>query len=213
MKAGLRGYASGANRSLRQLSQGFLYKLGLWNGPVPHTVKRRVIRRRAVEFNARCFVETGTYLGDMIAAMRPRFDRLYSIELSHDLFVQAERRFHSDGKVFLRHGDSGSELQRILRDFDQRALFWLDAHYSGGFTARGAIDSPIVTELNHIADHRVRDHVILIDDARMFVGKDGYPTLAQLEVLAAERFPRHRLFVEQDIIQLLPRQAYSSMGR
>jgi hypothetical protein len=68
--------AAHVKRTLRDFYIGMLYRSGLWRGPVPHVAKRRVIRRWARAFKVRSFVETGTYMGDMIAAMRPEFDRL-----------------------------------------------------------------------------------------------------------------------------------------
>ena len=51
-------------------------------------------------------VETGTFLGDMLAAMRDDFDSLTSIELSEELHSRAKRRFAGDPKITLLHGDS-----------------------------------------------------------------------------------------------------------
>jgi hypothetical protein len=49
-------------------------------------------------------------------------------------------------------------------------LFWLDGHFCGGVSAHGDKGTPILEELNLILSHRVKEHVILIDDARLFNG-------------------------------------------
>ena len=105
-------------------------------------------------------METGTYYGDMIAAMMPQFDAIYSIELSDELYDRARRRFRGSDKVTLIHGDSAVELAAIVRGLDRPALFWLDGHYSGGETAKGATETPVLAELEQIlgADARERDH-------------------------------------------------------
>ena len=113
-------------------------------------------------------VETGTYLGDMIQAMRPHFDQIYSIELSDALFEKARQRFESAKNVNLVHGDSGIQLPNVLKELKQPALFWLDGHYSEGFTAKGDKETPIYDELNWIVSVPERRHVIIIDDARCF---------------------------------------------
>src|SRR2546425_12007741 len=91
-------------------------------------------------FRSQIFVETGTYRGDMVEAMKPLFHKIYSIELSDALFAEAQRRFRLDTHVELIHGDSGKELGRVMERIHQPALFWLDGHYSAGDTARGEKD-------------------------------------------------------------------------
>lgn len=41
---------------------------------------------------------------------------------------------------------------------------WLDAHYSGGTTAKGKKSSPLKDELEIIKKHPIKNHIILIDD-------------------------------------------------
>jgi hypothetical protein len=40
--------------------------------------------------------------------------------------------------------------------------------------------TPVFAEIRHILSHPVRNHVIVIDDARLFNGTDGYPTFREL---------------------------------
>lgn len=127
------------------------------------------------------FVETGTFHGDTIHALMGDFEELISVELSERLYRKAQRRFSGCRKVALFHGDSGEVLARILPGITRPALFWLDAHYSSGVTARGSIDTPLYKEVDLILSHPLaRQHVILIDDARLLRGEDGYPTFEAL---------------------------------
>lgn len=64
--------------------------------PPPHLVKQSVIRRYAQQYGIRTFIETGTFHGDMVEAMRKHFDKMYSIELSQDLCARAKARFMHD---------------------------------------------------------------------------------------------------------------------
>ena len=86
--------------------------------------------------------------------------------------------------VEILHGDSGVVLPELLRRISEPALFWLDAHYSTGETVRGELDTPIEQELKAILNHSVRNHVILIDDARNFIGTNDYPTAEKIEQVA-----------------------------
>lgn len=148
--------------------------------PPPHIFKQKVIRGFAKRFGIRIFVETGTFHGDMVAAMKHYFDNIYSIELSPELFEKAKQRFDGDHIVEIIHGDSGVELDKLLDRIDQPALFWLDGHYSAGVTARSHKDTPIFEELTHIYNHRISDHVVIIDDARLFGSDPAYPTIKEL---------------------------------
>lgn len=150
----------------------------------------------------RIFIETGTYEGEMVAAMQKRFHTIHSIEIFEPLFRMAVEKFSGSKHIHLHHGDSEDLLPAILETVDEPALFWLDAHYSGEGTGRGHIDSPIIKELKWIFAHPVKDHVILIDDARQFLGKDGYPTLEELRAFVHRNHPRSAFIVKDDIIRI-----------
>src|SRR5213076_2583878 len=128
--------------------------------PPPHVVKQQVLRGYAERYHLKIFVETETYRGDMVQAMKPLFRKIYSIELGDDLFEKATRRFKRDAHIELIHGDSGKELGRIMQRINEPALFWLDGHYSAGDTARGEKDTPLYEELDHILRAPDLGHVI-----------------------------------------------------
>ncbi len=193
-------------QALRYRWDALLDRFGLYSGPAsPHMVKRRVVAEYAARYGARCFVETGTYLGDMIAAMRRRFERLYSIELSPLYYDKAVARFAGNDRVRILHGDSAAELGRLVPQCDRPTLFWLDAHWSGGRTARAEIDTPILAELEAIFGGAKHDPVILVDDARCFIGSGGYPAIDELRERVARWRPDYEVSVERDIIRIVPR--------
>lgn len=146
--------------------------------PVPHPVKVRNILAVAELYGLKTLVETGTQAGATLAATMPYFDRLYSIEIYEPSVDAARKRFAAHPKVKIIHGDSASALPALVKTIDEPILFWLDGHYSGKGTGMGEEHSPIVAEIRHILELRPagRD-AIIIDDARLFVGKDGYPPL------------------------------------
>ena len=174
--------------------------------PPPHIVKQRTINQLADRFGLKTLVETGTYYGDMVEAMKRRFSRIYSIELSKELCERAAKRFRGDGHVMIIQGDSGAELGKLVRSIDQPALFYLDGHYSGGITAQGTKWTPIYEELAHIFGHDPR-HVIVIDDARCFGRDPDYPTLEALREFIRSKRPGARVEVEDDSIRITPAAA------
>jgi hypothetical protein len=177
--------------------------LGGRAGPPPSLVKQAIVRRYARAYHVRVLVETGTYMGDMVDAVRRDFDVLYSIELSETLHAYARRRLARFPHVRLLLGDSATVLGEVLKEVTGPCLFWLDSHYSGGETARAAVETPIVAELQAIARHAVKGHVILIDDARRFDGTADYPDVGQLGQIAASLFPASNLQVAEDVIRIV----------
>jgi hypothetical protein len=147
----------------------------------------------ALRLHIDTLVETGTYMGQMVDAQKGFFKTIYSIELSTDLHARAVKKFRRYDHIRLIQGDSGERLAEIVDALTGPALFWLDGHYSGGITALGSKECPIIEELGHILRSRY-SHTVLIDDARLFVGGE-YPTIAELERLLGVKLP-----VENDIV-------------
>jgi hypothetical protein len=180
------------------------WRAGRRLGPPPSLYKRRVLRQTADRHSLRVLVETGTYKGDTVAALRRRFDRIISIELSPIYAERARRRFAADANVSIIEGDSASVLWEVVDALREPALFWLDGHASGGETARGTAGSPVSTEVDVVLRSRY-GHVVLIDDARCFDGSDGYPTLHDLRERVRELGGGSLdLTVADDIIRLVP---------
>ena len=169
----------------------------------PHHYKQQVLRTFARKYGLRTFVETGTFNGDMVEAMRGVFDRIYTIELGKDLYERAKKRFEHDPTIEVIHGDSGIELATLADRLTGPALFWLDAHYSAGVTARSDKDTPIYEELSHILDGRCSGHVIVIDDARLFGVDAAYPSIEELTRFVRSKRPGCAVTVEDDSIRIV----------
>lgn len=186
-----------------------LVQLGQWqlrgrSGPTPHIIKERIVRDYAHRYSLRALIETGTYLGDMIWAMRKEFDEIHSIELEPTLYKLAQTRFQKQPHVHLHLGDSAVALSGIAATLRSPALFWLDGHYSGGITARGPSETPIEGELASLLAPAAPDHVILIDDARLFTGDGDYPRIGDLERRVGATKPSMHLTVKDDVIRIAP---------
>jgi len=98
------------------------------------------------------------------------------------------------------NGDSGEKIQSLLTEINEPCVFWLDGHYSGGITAKAEIDTPIMAELDAIFNHKILNHVILIDDARLFIGENDYPTINALTLYVKNKDKSKTISVENDII-------------
>jgi hypothetical protein len=181
------------------------YERWLRNGnpmPVAYAVKQHTVKNFAQKYGTRVFIEVGTYLGDMVAAVCNDFERIYSIELSEDLFSRAAKKFAGYKHITILHGDSFQVLPEILRHIDVPCLFWLDGHYSIGNAAIGNNEGSIMEELRQICAHPIKNHVILIDEANLFAGKNDFPTLEFMWTFVESRLPDCEFDAQNDIIRI-----------
>ena len=175
--------------------------------PAPPIVKQRIVREALLRHGLDTVIETGTYTGEMVAALAGHARRIVSIELDDALHGAAVRRFASSPHVELLHGDSGRLLASVVASLSGPALFWLDGHYTGHGTARTDVASPIAGEVETLLSHAVAGDVVLIDDAREFTGLDGYPTIEGLREMVVGRQPHAEFIVRDDIIRWISRPA------
>lgn len=186
-----------------------------WNAagcpvPPPHRAKQLMLRELSTQYGLRTLVETGTYVGEMVQALRHHFDRIYSIELSQEFHRQVVRRFRGVGRIRLIQGDSAQCLGGVLAELDGPALFWLDGHYSQAQTAHNGRETPILEELALILGGPDLGHVLVIDDARDFGVDPGYPTQEQVREFVLSRRPDLEIRVAMDAIQITPKRLEAS---
>lgn len=174
--------------------------------PPPHIIKQRTLQEYSKRYGLKILVETGTYYGDMVEAMRSIFDNIYSIELSYDLYEKSKKKFKGQKHIEIIYGDSGKELINVMSKIDRPTLFWLDGHYSAGVTARGDKDTPVYEELHHILNAPDRGHVIIIDDARCFGTDPAYPSVEEVNEFIKSKRTNLDIVVENDSIRIAPRQ-------
>lgn len=117
------------------------------------------------------FVETGTSYGASIAAVQPYFKKLWTVELSDELYAHAKRLTDRISHCTHVKGDSLIELPKFLQSIssEEKAFFWLDAHYSSMNTARNHLDCPLIEECVAIDKNYQGDSaIVVIDDVRLF---------------------------------------------
>jgi hypothetical protein len=161
--------------------------------PPPHSVKQKIIEKYHSASGYNILIETGTYMGQMVDAMKDIFKKLYSVELSVDLWKRAVNRFSKYKHITIVHGDSGKVLKEITKYIDEPAIFWLDGHYSAGITAKGDKNCPIFEEIDAIFMYKKFNHILLIDDARYFKGQDDYPSLDELTTYIKNKDHRYSI--------------------
>lgn len=131
------------------------------------------------------FVETGTYVGDTVQlALDYGFKNIHSIELNLELYRICAKRFEDRDNVKIWLGESQDRMDEILQSLVGQATFWLDAHASGPLAGGRFGGSPLVQELNTIGKHYINNHVIIIDDCRLF-GSAEWSGLKKEQVIDA----------------------------
>lgn len=170
--------------------------------PAPPQVKRAIIRSYLEHGSISKFVETGTYNGETIDAVIDLVDEVWSIELDERLADRAVKKYSQVPKVSILQGDSAELMETVLNKLRARAVFWLDGHYSGPGTAKADKNTPIVKELTSILNHSVNNHIILIDDARLFIGQFDYPSIFDIHEMVKSKDNTLDVEFADDIIRI-----------
>jgi hypothetical protein len=171
----------------------------------PHLLKQKTVREYGTRFNLRTLVETGTYYGEMVAAMKRHFDHIYSIEFVPELAERAQKKFAGEAHIKILCGDSRKAVPEILSLLSEPALFWLDAGYYGWIGKQGDQER-LSSEIESILSHSL-PHIILLDDARGLTGRDGIPSVADVKKYVESTFPDRSVAVRYDILRITPRDS------
>jgi hypothetical protein len=171
----------------------------------PHLLKQKTVREYGTRFNLRTLVETGTYYGEMVAAMKRHFDHIYSIEFVPELAERAQKKFATEPHIKILCGDSQKAIPEVLSLLSEPALFWLDAGYYGWIGKQGDQER-LSSEIESILSHSL-PHIILLDDARGLTGRDGIPSVADVKKYVEFTFPDRSVAVRYDILRITPRDS------
>ncbi len=174
--------------------------------------RRVVLAEYGKRYDLKVFIETGTNDGGTPMFLKHQFELIYTIELGMRQWQEAVAKFALYPHIHALQGDSTYVLPEVLARVVEPALIWLDGHHSGGDTAHGELDTPVVQELEALFADKNR-HVILVDDARIFGGGPehddephyaDYPTLDWVEQTAIKNGYSYQL--KDDIIRLVPNE-------
>lgn len=112
------------------------------------------------------FLETGTNVGlGVLEAINAGFKKIISIEIEPDFVNIVNEKFIHSGQYpeinfqfYL--GNSKLLIPEIIENIDEQITFWLDGHEF--------YQIPLLDELIAIKNHKIKNHIIMIDDVRMF---------------------------------------------
>jgi hypothetical protein len=178
-------------------------------GAIRHGIPQELVLFLKDKSGIKRFIETGTLGGDSAAWAAQHFGHVLTIEAKADIAQKACERFITSPNIEVVFGDSAKVLEYYARG--EPAIFWLDAHWMGpGSNTAGdsGDECPVVRELLAINEYNLED-IILIDDARYFLGPPVHPHDAykwpdlSLIVKLLTRYPR-AVFVYEDVIIAVP---------
>lgn len=137
----------------------------------------------------RLYFETGSAQGESALWAAQHFDRVVTVEFCEDNYIACLQRFWNDPNIKVISGDSGKLMPALEYMIREPAVVMLDAHYVDDGDDRIAPTgvTPIMQELAALLPN-AENHVIFIDDARLFGTVEGYPTEQEIKDLAERWF-------------------------
>ncbi len=166
------------------------------------------------QFSFKSFVETGTLVGETTMWAAKIFEKVYTIEASPELHRGVQEKFSVAKNITSLCGKSEYHLHKLLPELEP-SLFFLDAHWSGGGTAGVDSECPLLTELSIIMPW-LRKHVILIDDARLFLKPPPPPHVVSewpsLDQIALSTMGLAYFACYKDVLVLAPSQYRSEIS-
>ena len=115
------------------------------------------------------FIETGSYRGNSIDHFKIKFKQIHSIEITDKWYNYCVDKFKNYPHIHLHLGDSIEKLPEVLSNINEKAIIFLDAHYSGGTTVKPSNNSDLslLDELAYLKTRKY-DDIIIIDDTSFF---------------------------------------------
>ena len=156
------------------------------------------------------FIEAGTYLGLTAERCSRTFQKVYTIELDHELVRKASPRLSRHKNIELIEGDASICLEQILErpDVNDVVIFW-DGHACGAYAQSGVnspddviATEPVMAGLSRIFSWSHKIKGIIVDDFRLFGEQEGFPTKAELIGLL-ENFGRNVFEVSVHLDQVI----------
>ena len=161
------------------------------------------VRSRGIQ----CAIETGTNQARTTKVLARHFLKVFSIELSQKLFIEAIGMdfVNRDGVEFI-HGDSAEHVALLANDIDAPCFWYLDAHFCDITGNEATSEFPLWKELEAIRERENLQDVIWVDDVHTF--GEARPDLGQpwedVTVDAVkELFPDRTLVVVDDGLVVL----------
>jgi hypothetical protein len=179
-------------------------------GNVRFGAPRELVLWLSKTFAASTFVETGTNRAETAVWAADHFEQVYTVEAYEPLYNKNVEAFGNRKNIQFLKGDSRGHIQSISNSLTRPAIFWLDAHWCGEFTFGKSDECPVVGELEAL-NRTSPNHIILIDDARLFLAPppppheaSHWPDIAQICRMLTANDSKRYVAVHDDVIISVP---------
>ncbi|MDH4164294.1 MAG: hypothetical protein OEW15_16650 [Nitrospirota bacterium] len=156
------------------------------------------------------FVETGTFRAATAVWASSHFSHVVTIENSAPIHAEALRRYGHIGNIDFLSGNSRNILEQVSGSRPDTAIYWLDAHWSGGETYGDNDECPLLDEIA-VINRRKKEDVILIDDARLFLSPpprphkiENWPSIDAVVDALRDRSVAPYIVINDDVIVAVP---------
>lgn len=167
------------------------WRMFRFNFSNPHSwVKYRQLAALQRRTSADVLIETGTYLGVTTRRCARHFKRIETIELDPKLAKAAELFLKPFPHISVIQGDALRELPKCIVRIGEteRAIVFLDGHFSGGNTACSDLSEPACDEIELFRGKTDQISGVIIDDFRTFGTQQGVPKKSELFKIIEEIF-------------------------
>lgn len=144
---------------------------GTFKGGIPHRIME-MYKQLDNCFTKYYTIELGTDIAKIASKRYKYFEQglidreyIHTDELDDDFNSQST---YFSGQLTLINNDSVEALKELIPAINEPICFWLDAHAGAQKYARGTVDVPLLQELEIIKNHKIKNHIIAIDDAHLF---------------------------------------------
>jgi len=178
-------------------------------GYVSFSMPREIVLKFKEKASIRNFVETGTFKGNTSFWAAAHFENVYTIEIDPAISKSTSSRPDCPGNIEFFTGNSKDVLPGLVTRLSGPAVFWLDGHWCNVTEIGKDMECPLMDEIRAL--HQFKDSVILIDDARAFLGplpppheKAQWPRIDEVFLLLKKQFPHNLVTIADDVIYCLP---------
>lgn len=118
------------------------------------------------KYRTEYFIETGTHSGRAVEmALELGIPHIHSVEVWEHMYRQFVQQLGESPTVRLYLGQSPDMLPQMMSNVNDQATIFLDAHAATETDDREKYGkSPVLFEIEVIAKHPVKNHIIMVDD-------------------------------------------------
>ena len=168
------------NEFLKNLKEYIFWKKREFSENSPPYIKRQIIKKYSPKNSI--FIESGTYLGEMILNLNKYFVYCYSLEPSKKYYDSSLKNLKNIKNKFIINDSSENALEKTLEKTleqnNKNFVFYLDGHFMEKDSFKGSKETPIEIELKIIEKYVNNFHkfTIIVDDFRLFGERKDYPS-------------------------------------